>query len=57
MNRVRLTGVLLAAFVTLRAAPAELDATFARFWSAKDPAAAARISTDIVKSGASFDEG
>ena len=56
MHRVRVTAVFLAAFVTLRAAPADLDAAFARFWSAKDPAAAAKVSTDIARSGASFDE-
>ena len=56
MHRVRVTAVFLAAFVTLRAAPADLDGAFARFWSAKDPAAAAKVSTDIARSGASFDE-
>jgi len=56
MNRVRVTVVLLAAFATLRAAPADIDAAFARFWSAKDPAAAAKASADIVKNGAAFDE-
>src|SRR5262249_19115987 len=49
------TSVLLASLLSLRAAPADLDAAFARFWSAKDPSAAAKASNDIVKSGAAFE--
>src|SRR5262249_13025991 len=45
----------LASLLSLRAAPADLDAAFARFWSAKDPSAAAKASNDIVKSGAAFE--
>jgi hypothetical protein len=58
MMRMRrlLAVAALASAVSLNAAHADLDAAFARFWSAKDPSAAARAATDIVKSGAAFDE-
>jgi PDZ domain len=44
----------LAGVVCLHAAPGDLDAAFARFWSARDPSAAAKASSDIVRSGARF---
>jgi poly(3-hydroxybutyrate) depolymerase len=40
----------------LRAGPDDLDAAFGRFWTAKDPSAAARSSTDIVKIGVPFEQ-
>ena len=49
-------AAVVAAVACLHAAPADLDAAFAKFWSARDPSAAARASTDIVRSGAAFDE-
>jgi poly(3-hydroxybutyrate) depolymerase len=56
MRLIRVTAVFLGCLLSLRAAPADVDAAFARFWSAKDPSAAAKTSADIVKSGASFDD-
>jgi pimeloyl-ACP methyl ester carboxylesterase len=51
-----LAAVVLAGGLCLGVSPDDIDAAFARFWSAKDPNAAARAAGDIVKSGASFDE-
>jgi hypothetical protein len=54
--RLLLTAAALASVISLHAAPADLDAAFARFWSAKDPNGAAKAATDIVTSSAPFDD-
>ena len=46
----------LAASFCLRAEAPNVDAAFARFWNARNPADAAKAADDIAKSGASFDE-
>jgi predicted esterase len=59
MIAFRSIAVLLISVAWLHAgvtSQSDLDAAFSRFWSAKDPSAAAKISTDIVKSGATFDQ-
>jgi poly(3-hydroxybutyrate) depolymerase len=47
---------LIAAVVCLAGAQADVDAPFARFWSAKDPSAAAKAANDIIKAGISVDD-
>jgi hypothetical protein len=54
--RLLFAAATVFSLVALNAAPADLDAAFARFWAAKDPNAAAKDTADIVKSGASFDD-
>jgi pimeloyl-ACP methyl ester carboxylesterase len=50
-------AAVLAAIVSGRAGgPPDLDAALAKFWAAKDPAAAERVATDVVRSGARFEE-
>ena len=51
-----LAFVTLAAVVSLPPTQADLDNAFARFWSAKDPNAAAKAATDVVKTGATFED-
>jgi len=48
--------VLFAACLCLRAAAPDVDAAFAKFWSARNPAEAAKAANDIAKTGASFDD-
>ena len=48
--------VLFAACLCLRAAAPDVDAAFARFWNARNPAEAAKAANDIAKAGASFDD-
>src|SRR6185312_583329 len=48
--------VTLAAVVSLSPAQTDLDNAFARFWSAKDPNAAAKAVADVVKAGATFED-
>jgi hypothetical protein len=63
MRRILVAAVVLGMSIGIHALqpqpPASnstLDAAFAKYWAAKDPADAAKASADIVKSGASFDD-
>jgi poly(3-hydroxybutyrate) depolymerase len=52
---VAATGIV-AAIVCLGAAGADVDDAFARFWSAKDTASAAKAASDIVKTGIAVED-
>ncbi len=48
--------VMLTSLVLVTQQPSALDVAFAKFWAAKNAGDAAKAATDVVRTGASFDE-
>ena len=56
MKRSSLLLAILAALVSLAAAPSAVDTAFKKFWDASNPQEAAGVADAIVKSGVTFDD-
>ena len=56
MKRSSLLLAILAALVSLAAAPSAVDTAFKKFWDASNPPEAARVADAIAKSGVTFED-